>query len=118
MGIYCIVAGTALGLFEFPFPIYRKIPLFSKVWTNYLIRGIIYFVGAIACYSVGIGIIGGVLTTLLSVMYIFVWIKGESAEDPTETIEYDQISDSVVDVYHRAKGDGEGSEDSDSEELD
>ena len=105
-------------VFEFPFPCYRDVPLVSKVWCNYLIRGAIYFVGAIPCYLVGIGVVGGFGISFLSVVYMFCWLKGESAEDPKDIIEYSTMHEQLVEAFDKVKGENEGDEDTDSEDLD
>lgn len=115
MGIYCIIIGACLFAFEFPCPCYREIPGVSKIWCNYLFRGGIYFILAIPCYAVGIGIISGFAFSLLSVVYMFCWLKGESAEDPKDVIEYSNMHEQLVESF---KGEEEGDEDTDSEDLD
>lgn len=112
MGIYCIVIGVFLAIFEIPFSCYRSIPLIRTIWTNYLIRGGVYFISAIPCYLVGIGILGGILFSLLSLLYVFVGIKGESAEEPEDTLGYSQM----IDAYKKLKGEESESEDSEDDD--
>ncbi|KAL9642302.1 hypothetical protein ABK040_007300 [Willaertia magna] len=97
IGIYLIPFGPLLFAFEFPFPFWKKIPFLGILWSNYLFRSILYFILAIPCYAVNIGILAGGFITILSILYFISWLKGESALN--DSMEYEQLKEQFVNKF-------------------
>jgi hypothetical protein len=93
-GVYAIVVGIIIAIWDSPLPKYLE--FLEEYWKNLLYRGIAYPIAGLPCFGAPIGAFAGIVIIGHGLAHAVCWARMDSLEKPESPFGYSPLGEGLM----------------------